>query len=69
MQQIRFITRKDPEALEVLRHTAAHVMAQAVCNLRKGALLTIGPVIEDGFYYDFDMNPYQKKIFLTLKRR
>ncbi len=52
---IRFITTKDPEALDILRHTAAHVMAQAICRLYKDAKLTIGPSIEDGFYYDIDM--------------
>ncbi len=60
---IRFITKKDPEALDILRHTAAHVMAQAVCNLYPDAILTIGPVIEDGFYYDFDMKPISEEDF------
>ena len=60
---VRFITKKDPEGLEVLRHTAAHVMAQAVCNLYPEAILTIGPVIEDGFYYDFDMPPVSEEDF------
>ena len=61
--KIRFVTKKDPEALEILRHTAAHVMAQAVCNLYRDAILTIGPVIEDGFYYDFDMAPISEEDF------
>ncbi len=61
--KIRFITQKDPEALDVLRHTAAHVMAQAVCNLYSDAILTIGPVIENGFYYDFDMKPISEEDF------
>lgn len=52
---VRLITTKDPEALEVLRHSAAHVMAQAVLHLYKDAKLTIGPSVEDGFYYDIDM--------------
>jgi len=60
---IRFITKKDAEALEILRHTAAHVMAQAVCNLYPGAMLTIGPVIENGFYYDIDMGPVSEEDF------
>ncbi len=60
---VRFITRKDPEGTDVLRHTAAHVMAQAVCNLYKDAMLTIGPVIENGFYYDFDMGPISEEDF------
>ncbi len=53
--KVRFITSKDPEALHVLRHTAAHVMAQAILRLYKDARLTIGPAIENGFYYDIDM--------------
>jgi threonyl-tRNA synthetase len=44
-----------PEGLHVLRHSAAHVMAQAVCDLYPGAKYAIGPPIEDGFYYDFDL--------------
>lgn len=60
---VRFVTKKDPEALDILRHTAAHVMAQAVCNLYPDAVLTIGPVIENGFYYDFDMNPISEEVF------
>ncbi len=47
------ITPKDPEGLEILRHTAAHVLAQAVETLYPSAKATIGPVIENGFYYDF----------------
>lgn len=47
------LTEKDPEALEVLRHSCAHLLAQAVKTLYPDAQVTIGPVIEDGFYYDF----------------
>src|SRR5688572_2522649 len=43
------------ELLQVLRHSTAHVMAQAVCDLWPGAKYAIGPPIEDGFYYDFDL--------------
>lgn len=50
----RVILRSDPEALEVLRHSAAHVMAAAVQTLWPGTQVTIGPSIADGFYYDFD---------------
>jgi threonyl-tRNA synthetase len=45
----------DEEGLHVLRHSAAHVMAQAVCDLIPGARYAIGPPVEDGFYYDFDL--------------
>src|SRR5882724_873007 len=47
------ITRKSPEALEILRHDAAHVMAEAVQALFPGTQVTIGPSIENGFFYDF----------------
>ena len=50
---IEFLTRDDPEALELIRHDAAHVMAEAVQELYPGTQVTIGPVIENGFYYDF----------------
>ena len=50
---IKFISRTDPEALELIRHDAAHVMAEAVQSLWPGTQVTIGPVIENGFYYDF----------------
>lgn len=60
---VRLITTKDPEALEILRHSAAHVMAQAIEHLYKDAKLTIGPVVEDGFYYDIDMEPLSEDDF------
>jgi threonyl-tRNA synthetase len=50
---LRIITRKDDDALELIRHDAAHIMAQAVQDLYPGTQVTIGPAIEDGFYYDF----------------
>ncbi|MFN2543542.1 MAG: threonine--tRNA ligase, partial [Actinomycetota bacterium] len=46
----------DPDGLYVLRHSTAHVMAQAVCDLFPGAKYAIGPPIQDGFYYDFDLD-------------
>jgi threonyl-tRNA synthetase len=51
--KIRILTREDPEALQLIRHDAAHVMAEAVQELYPGTQVTIGPVIENGFYYDF----------------
>ena len=60
---LRLITPKDPEALEILRHSAAHVMAQAILRLYKDARLTIGPVVEDGFYYDIDMKSISEEDF------
>ncbi len=50
---IKFVSRTDPAALELIRHDAAHVMAEAVQALWPGTQVTIGPVIENGFYYDF----------------
>ncbi len=50
---VRIITFKDKEGLEVLRHDTAHILAMAVQELFSGTQVTIGPVIEDGFYYDF----------------
>ena len=50
---IKFVTRTDPEALELIRHDCAHVLAEAVQDLWPGTQVTIGPVIEHGFYYDF----------------
>jgi threonyl-tRNA synthetase len=51
--RLRIITRKDPEALELIRHDAAHVLAMAVQDIFPGTQVTIGPSIENGFYYDF----------------
>jgi len=50
---LRIITDKDPEGLEIIRHSTAHLLAQAVKQLFPEVQVTIGPVIEDGFYYDF----------------
>jgi threonyl-tRNA synthetase len=54
--KIEFISREDPRALELIRHDAAHVLAEAVQKLWPGTQVTIGPVIENGFYYDFFRN-------------
>ena len=53
---LRFITRRDPEALELIRHDTAHVLAEAVQALFPGTQVTIGPNIENGFFYDFARN-------------
>jgi threonyl-tRNA synthetase len=50
---LAIVTDRDPEGLEVIRHSTAHLLAQAVKSLFPGAQVTIGPVVEDGFYYDF----------------
>ena len=64
---VRFITTKDPEGLEIMRHSAAHVMAQAILHLYPDARLTIGPVVEDGFYYDIDMPPVSEEDFARIE--
>ena len=64
---ISFITARDDEGLEILRHSSAHVMAEAVLNIYKDAKLTIGPVVEDGFYYDIDMDPISKDNFAAIE--
>ncbi|HLJ51846.1 MAG TPA: threonine--tRNA ligase [Rhizomicrobium sp.] len=54
--KVRVITRKDAEALELIRHDTAHILAMAVQELFPGTQVTIGPAIDDGFYYDFARN-------------
>jgi threonyl-tRNA synthetase len=54
--KIEFVAREDPRALELIRHDTAHVLAEAVQSLWPGTQVTIGPVIENGFYYDFFRN-------------
>jgi threonyl-tRNA synthetase len=58
--EIAILTDRDPEALELIRHDAAHVMAEAVTELYPGTKVTIGPPIEQGFYYDFEFPPEVK---------
>jgi len=53
--RVEIVTEKSPEALEIIRHSASHLMAQAVKELFPAAKVTIGPAIENGFYYDFDV--------------
>jgi threonyl-tRNA synthetase len=55
--EVAIVTDRDPEALELIRHDAAHVMAEAVTELYPGTKVTIGPAIESGFYYDFEFPP------------
>lgn len=67
---VRFITRKDPEALELIRHDAAHVLAEAVQELFPGTQVTIGPAIENGFYYDFARNePFTPEDFGAIEAK
>ena len=58
--ELNIVTASDPEGLKVIRHTTAHVMAEAVQHLFPNAKITIGPAIEDCFYYDFDSEPFSR---------
>jgi len=58
---LNIITANDPEGLKVVRHTASHIMAEAVKRLFPEAKVAIGPAIEDGFYYDFDREPFSRE--------
>jgi threonyl-tRNA synthetase len=64
---VRLITTKDEEGLGILRHSAAHLMAQAIQRLYKNAKLTIGPVVGDLFYYDIDMEPVSEDDFKNIE--
>ncbi|MBD5503786.1 MAG: threonine--tRNA ligase [Lachnospiraceae bacterium] len=57
---LNILTANDPEGLRVIRHTASHVLAEAVKRLFPNAKVTIGPAIEEGFYYDFDAEPFSR---------
>jgi threonyl-tRNA synthetase len=67
--KIEFIPREDPRALELIRHDAAHVLAEAVQTLWPGTQVTIGPVIDNGFYYDFFRNePFTPEDFAAIEK-
>jgi threonyl-tRNA synthetase len=59
--ELNIITATDEKALFVIRHTASHVLAEAVKRLFPNAKVTIGPAIDDGFYYDFDSEPFSRE--------
>ena len=59
--QLNILTANDPEGLKVVRHTTSHVLAEAVKRLFPDAKVTIGPAIEEGFYYDFDAAPFSRE--------
>ena len=68
--RIEFLTREDPRALELIRHDAAHVLAEAVQTLWPGTQVTIGPVIDNGFYYDFFRNaPFTPEDFAAIEKK
>ncbi len=67
---VKIFTSKDPEGLEVIRHDAAHIMAMAVQELYPGTQVTIGPVIENGFYYDFSRKePFTSDDLIKIEKR
>jgi threonyl-tRNA synthetase len=67
---LRILTREDPESLELIRHDCAHVLAEAVQELFPGTQVTIGPVIENGFYYDFFRNePFTTEDFAAIEKK
>jgi len=68
--RLEIVTRDDPRALELIRHDAAHVMAEAVQELYPGTQVTIGPVIENGFFYDFARNePFTPEDFPAIEKK
>src|SRR5262249_34870769 len=68
--KVEFVTREDPRALELIRHDAAHVLAEAVQALWPATQVTIGPVIENGFYYDFFRNqPFTSEDFDAIEKK
>ncbi len=67
---LAIVTDRDPEGLEIIRHSSAHLLAQAVKELFPGAQVTIGPVIEDGFYYDFAYDrPFTPEDLAAIEKR
>src|SRR4028119_1318446 len=67
---IEFLSREDPRALELIRHDCAHVLAEAVQALYPGTQVTIGPVIENGFYYDFARpEPFTPEDFAAIESK
>ena len=67
---VKFVSRTDPEALELIRHDCAHVLAEAVQDLWPGTQVTIGPVIENGFFYDFDKKePFTPEDLPVIEKR
>ena len=68
--QIAIVTARDPEGIEIMRHDAAHVMAQAVQELYPGTQITFGPSTDDGFYYDFVRDePFTPEDFAKIEQR
>jgi len=68
--KVEFVDRNDPDALDTIRHDTAHVLAEAVQELFPGTQVTIGPNVEDGFYYDFARDePFSTDDFAAIEKR
>jgi len=67
---LKIITSKDPDGLEIMRHSCAHIMAEAICSIFPAAKLVYGPTVTDGFYYDIDLDePIRPEDFERIEKR
>ncbi|HPY78051.1 MAG TPA: TGS domain-containing protein, partial [Anaerohalosphaeraceae bacterium] len=67
---LQILTAKDPEGLEVIRHSCAHIMAESICQLWPEAKLVYGPAVKDGFYYDIDLDePIRPEDFERIEKQ
>ncbi|MHC4157894.1 MAG: TGS domain-containing protein, partial [Planctomycetota bacterium] len=67
---VQIITPKDNEGLQIMRHSCAHVMAEAICSIWPDAKLVYGPTVEDGFYYDIDLDePIRPGDFQSIEKK
>jgi threonyl-tRNA synthetase len=68
--KVRIITTRDDDGLEVMRHSCAHIMAEAICSIWPGTKLVYGPTVEDGFYYDIDLDdPIRPTDFVRIEQK
>ncbi|MBW2997451.1 threonine--tRNA ligase [Candidatus Woesearchaeota archaeon] len=67
--RVQILTPKDAEGMEVFRHSTAHLMAHAITELYPYAKLTIGPVVEEGFYYDIDHDPFKQEDLKKIEKK
>jgi len=66
---LQILTFRDPEGVEIFRHSSAHLMAEAVTELYPYAKLTIGPVVDEGFYYDIDHEPFTPENIIEIEKK
>ena len=68
--ELTIITGKNDEGLEIMRHSCAHIMAEAICGIWPGVRLVYGPTVTDGFYYDIDLEqPIKPEDFERIEKR